>query len=141
MSSPTSSGNRYDSTDDRPGPRSDDPIVLSPDDYTVIDVRGAADVMDPSVQRVTAARGSHTEDVGRRMRNYAFSMGIRTLCVIAFVVAFPHWSAWLFVPGAVLLPYVAVILANTGNERAPSAVAGVPTGPDNLPVLRTYGPA
>lgn len=77
------------------------------------------------IQRVTSARSSHTEDVGRRMRNYAFSMGIRTLCVVGFVVVFPHWAAWLFVPGAVLLPYVAVILANAGPERTLRQVAPV----------------
>jgi len=78
------------------------------------------------VQRITSARSSHSEDVSRRMRNYAFSMGLRTLCVIGFIVAMPHWSAWVFVPGAVFLPYVAVLLANAGRERNPVSVAPVP---------------
>jgi hypothetical protein len=77
------------------------------------------------VQRITSARSSHSDDVARRMRNYAFSMGIRTLCVIGFIVVFPHWTAWLFVPGAVFLPYVAVLLANAGRERSPGQVAPV----------------
>ena len=49
----------------------------------------------------------------------------------------PHWSAWLFVPGAVVLPYVAVLLANAGRERSPSAPAAVVHARPNLPVLRT----
>ena len=89
------------------------------------------------VQSITSARSSHSEDVTRRMKAYAISMGIRTLCVIGLVVVFPHWAAWLFVPGAVVLPYVAVLLANAGRERSPSAPAVVMTPSANLPVLRT----
>lgn len=89
------------------------------------------------VQRITTARASHSEDVGRRMRNYAVSMGIRTLCVIGLVVVFPHWAAWLFVPGAVVLPYVAVLLANAGRERSPAAPAVVVAPPPARPALRT----
>lgn len=88
------------------------------------------------VQRITTARSSHSEDVGRRMRNYAFSMGIRTLCVIGLVLVFPHWSAWLFVPGAVVLPYVAVLLANAGRERTPQQVATVAPVPVSRPAIR-----
>ena len=89
------------------------------------------------VQSITTARSSHSEDVARRMKGYAISMGIRTLCVIGLVVVFPHWTAWLFVPGAVVLPYVAVLLANAGRERSPSAPAVVMTPRADLPALRT----
>ena len=77
------------------------------------------------LQRITSARSSHTADVSRRMRNYAFSMGVRTLCVVGFIVLIPHWTAWLFVPGAVVLPYVAVLLANAGPEKSLRSVAPV----------------
>lgn len=120
--------------------RRDDALVLHPDDVLVIDVRTGAGGHGDPVQRVTSARGSHSEDVARRMRNYAISMGIRTLCVLVAIIAFPHWYAWLFVPGAVLLPYVAVILANAGRERAPGAPAVVAPATTNLPVLRTARP-
>jgi hypothetical protein len=79
---------------------------------------------DP-VLRITTARSSHSEDMSRRMRNYAFSMALRTACVAGFIVLFPHWTAWLFVPGAVFLPYVAVLLANAGRERTPVRPAGL----------------
>ena len=140
MPTTTSSSSGPDRTGEPRVPRSDEPIVLGPDDYVVVDTRPSVERSDGSVQRVTAARGSHTEDVGRRMRNYAFSMGVRTLCVLAAVLSFPHWYAWLFVPGAVLLPYVAVIVANAGRERTPAALAAVPTTAANLPVLRTSDP-
>ncbi len=145
--STTTSSFSSDRGDELRSVRSDEPIVLGPDDYVVVERRTSHDRLDSlerldsTVQRVTAARGSHTEDVGRRMRNYAFSMGIRTLCVIAFIVSFPHWWAWLFVPSAVLLPYVAVVIANAGRERTPSALSSVQTSGANLPVLRTTGPA
>ena len=93
------------------------------------------------VQSITSARASHSEDVARRMKGYAISMGIRTLCVVAAIVSFPHWYAWLFVPGAVVLPYVAVVLANVGGERGSAAPAAVPPAQGSLPVLRTAGPA
>lgn len=80
---------------------------------------------DEPVQRITSARASHTDDVNGRMRRYAFSMAVRTACVAGFIIAIPHWSAWLFLPGAVLLPYVAVILANAGRERSPAATTPV----------------
>lgn len=89
------------------------------------------------VQRITNARSSHSEDVGRRMRNYAVSMGIRTLCVIGLVVVFPHWSAWLFVPGAVVLPYVAVLLANAGREGGPQQVATMAPVQVTRPAIRS----
>lgn len=122
-----------------------DVFVLAAEDFSVVDSRGGRDGRDDgraphrvehagSGQRVTSARGSHSDDVARRMRTYAISMGIRTLCVLGAVLSFPHWWAWLFVPGAVVLPYVAVVLANVGGERAPVAVASVtPTARPGLP--------
>lgn len=89
------------------------------------------------VQSITSARSSHSEDVARRMKSYAISMGIRTVCVVALVLAWPNWYAWVFLPGAVVLPYVAVLLANAGRERSPSAPAVVVQPRPNLPALRT----
>ncbi|MGF1663374.1 MAG: DUF3099 domain-containing protein [Kineosporiaceae bacterium] len=71
------------------------------------------------VQRITTARRSHSEDLTGRMRRYAISMGIRTACVVLFAVLALNDSplAWVFVPAAVFLPYIAVLLANAGRER------------------------
>ncbi len=74
------------------------------------------------VQRITEARAPHSTEMARRMRTYAISMGVRTACVAGFVLLFPHWSAWLLVPGAALLPYLAVLLANAGREARPTAL-------------------
>ena len=70
-------------------------------------------------QSITTLAESPEVDRHRRMIRYAIAMGIRVLCVIACF--FVHgW--WLLVPiaGAVILPYVAVVIANVGS-RANSA--------------------
>ncbi len=56
-----------------------------------------------------------------RIRRYSVVMGIRTLCVIACFFT-PGW--WLLVPafGAVFLPYVAVVLANTVTRHRHAAI-------------------
>lgn len=52
------------------------------------------------------------------MRTYAISMAIRTACVVC-VFVIDHWTRWIFLPAALLLPYIAVLLANAGRERTP----------------------
>lgn len=90
--------------------------------------------------RITDAPTSHTDDIGIRYRKYVISMVIRTVCVICFAVI-DHWSRWLFVAGAVFLPYVAVVLANAGREsRGPrpesfDVTPAAPAPPRDLPAL------
>jgi hypothetical protein len=62
-----------------------------------------------------AQRGLSQEQIGRT-RRYLISMGIRTGCVIAAIVV-PGWPKWLFLAGAVILPYLAVVIANGGREQ------------------------
>lgn len=47
-------------------------------------------------------------------------MAIRLACFLLAVVLWgriPVWISWILVAGAVILPYVAVLLANAGRER------------------------
>lgn len=69
----------------------------------------------PEVHSITTADESLTVRTGRRMRRYLISMGIRFVC---FGVAFATegWVRWACVAGAVLLPYVAVMLGNESVE-------------------------
>lgn len=69
---------------------------------------------------ITSARLPLKEDVGRRTHRYLVSMAIRTVCVVAAVVA-DGPLRWLFLAGAVFLPYIAVVLANAGRERVQAA--------------------
>ena len=52
-------------------------------------------------------------------------MGIRTACVIAAIVT-PGWMRWVFLAGAVALPYLAVVVANAGRESDEPGALGVP---------------
>ena len=68
------------------------------------------------VYAVTGAQAGTKDQQERRIGKYLVSMGIRVVCLIAAVLV-PGWPRWLFVAGAVLLPYVAVVIANAGRER------------------------
>ncbi len=66
---------------------------------------------------ITSARTSHSDDLRKRQRRYLLSMAIRTVCfVLAVVTSGP--VRWVFVFGAVFLPYVAVVLANATDRRS-----------------------
>jgi len=69
--------------------------------------------------RITTASRPRSEDIRGRERRYIISMGIRTLCFILAVVFMGHWVMWLFLVGAVFLPYVAVVMANAGVTADP----------------------
>jgi hypothetical protein len=71
---------------------------------------------DSTSIRITTARTSHADDLAGRQRRYLISMAIRTACVVGAVVSGPGLLRWLLVAGAVLLPYVAVVMANTKNR-------------------------
>jgi hypothetical protein len=75
------------------------------------------------VYRITGVRRGLSEDVRGRQRRYLISMGVRTLCFLLALVT-SGWLRWAFLSGAVLLPYVAVVLANAGREPN-SAMPGV----------------
>jgi hypothetical protein len=47
-------------------------------------------------------------------------MSIRVVCFLGAVLI-DHWTRWVLLVGAVVLPYVAVVLANAGRERAGDA--------------------
>lgn len=70
--------------------------------------------------RITTAPEPLADDVARRTRRYLVQMGIRLVCFVLAVTTWgriPPWLSGLLLVGAVVLPYVAVILANAGRER------------------------
>ena len=67
--------------------------------------------------RITNAPGNYREDLNRRRRAYGISMAIRTLCFIGAIVVGAGWLRWLLVTGALILPYFAVVMANTAAPR------------------------
>lgn len=58
-----------------------------------------------------------------RMVKYSITMGIRLVCIFA---CFWVRGWWLLVPaiGAVVLPYIAVVLANVHSKATRAAVVG-----------------
>ncbi|MCB0916065.1 MAG: DUF3099 domain-containing protein [Actinobacteria bacterium] len=67
------------------------------------------------VYRITTAHQGLSTDQRARTRRYLVSMGIRTVCFIGAVLA-DGWLRWALVAGAVVLPYLAVVVANGGRE-------------------------
>ena len=56
------------------------------------------------------------------MRRYMWTMVIRITCFVLMAVVTPYgWYTWVFVAGAIFLPYVAVIVANVGYDSSARA--------------------
>jgi hypothetical protein len=77
---------------------------------------------DTPIRITTAAAGARV-DIAARQKRYVITMGVRTLCfVVVAVLAITHvgpgWLPWIFVVGAVFLPYVAVVMANAANTKS-----------------------
>ena len=106
---------------------------------------------EPEAVRITSAAASRNEDIAARQKRYLFSMGIRTLCFVGAIVASLlgiHWLWPILIVAALLLPYVAVVMANAATTkgdgfalldqscRAPRARG---RRPRSLTVSATYG--
>lgn len=67
-------------------------------------------------QSITSLPRSPEDDRRSRMVKYSVTMGIRIVCIIACFFT-PGW--WLVIPavGAIVLPYIAVIVANVSSSR------------------------
>jgi hypothetical protein len=72
---------------------------------------------EPEMVSITTAQESLTINQAGRARRYFISMMIRTLCFILTVVL-PSPYRWIALFGAVVLPYVAVVVANAGRENS-----------------------
>ena len=110
---------------------------------TVSDSQGSSGPGDKGpVPLITDARSPASVEHESRVKRYALTMGFRTACFVAMVfVEGP--LRWVLFAGAVILPYVAVIVANQANQRSQQQkpVGGPPidrpqltTGPDE-PVM------
>ncbi|REJ04433.1 DUF3099 domain-containing protein [Microbacterium bovistercoris] len=66
---------------------------------------------------VTSLPQAPHDEANHRVRRYALTMGIRTVCFILMVVVQPYgWWTWAFGVGAAVLPYIAVVFANAGSD-------------------------
>jgi hypothetical protein len=65
---------------------------------------------------VSGVQTSLTDDVRLRTRKYAISMAVRTACFLAAIFT-AGALRWTLFTAALVLPYVAVVIANGGREQ------------------------
>lgn len=71
--------------------------------------------------RITTAASSRDADIAARQKRYLFSMTLRSLCFVGAIVAALLHIGWLWpilIAGALVLPYIAVVMANAANSKA-----------------------
>ncbi|MGH8825189.1 MAG: DUF3099 domain-containing protein [Jiangellaceae bacterium] len=76
------------------------------------------------VQSVTTAHSSHSDDIDARQRRYLLIMGVRIAC-LPLAIAMQGWARWVFIIGAVVLPYIAVVVANAARRPVSGALVPV----------------
>jgi Protein of unknown function (DUF3099) len=91
------------------------------------------------VYRITGAPTPLSADVRARTRRYLWSMGVRTACFLGAIVA-QGPLRWLLVAGALLLPYVSVVVANAGHERTTGAQVETAEPPERPGIAPAPGP-
>lgn len=70
--------------------------------------------------RITTAAASRNDDLRLRQRRYLLSMSLRTICFVGAIIAALAGVNWLWpflIAGAIVLPYVAVVMANAAAGR------------------------
>ena len=65
---------------------------------------------------ITDARESKSVEINQRQRQYLFTMGLRTACFLGLVLTQNNFR-WLFLVGAVVLPWIAVLFVNQRDKR------------------------
>ncbi|MBD0292615.1 MAG: DUF3099 domain-containing protein [Jiangellaceae bacterium] len=83
---------------------------------------------DEPVQSVTTARPSHTADIDARQRRYLLIMAVRIICIPPAIIV-DGWVRWFFILGAVVLPYIAVVVANAARRQEPGNLVPVDVRP------------
>jgi hypothetical protein len=70
------------------------------------------------IHSITTTAEPHTKDMGHRMKVYATQMGLRVVCLLVFVAVDNFWVRAVALVGVAVLPWVAVMLANSGADRS-----------------------
>ena len=83
---------------------------------------------------ITDARTPASKDLASRQKRYLITMGFRTLCFVAMIFV-PGPFRWVLFGCAILLPYIAVLLANQANTRGQSDRMETIVGPSIAPQL------
>ncbi|CAN5428652.1 hypothetical protein BH09ACT12_BH09ACT12_01970 [soil metagenome] len=65
--------------------------------------------------RITTAAANRADDIRARQKRYLMSMSLRTICFVGAILASLAGIDWLWpflIAGAIILPYIAVVMAN-----------------------------
>lgn len=97
-------------------------------------------------QSATSLPRAPRDEAGARSARYLTLMGIRILCFILMVVITPYgWYTWVLGAAAIFLPYIAVVLANVGEEarsnRREDPERSLPAAPPAAPAAPGPGPS
>lgn len=76
---------------------------------------------DQDVVQITGVPMSRAEEQAGRQRRYLLSMSLRTICFIGAIVVGNNWLRYVLLAGALLLPYVAVVMANAVVTQLPGS--------------------
>ena len=74
----------------------------------------------PEAVRITTAPSDRNADIAARQKRYILSMSLRSLCFVGAIVAALAGVDWLWpilIGGALILPYIAVVMANAVTTR------------------------
>jgi hypothetical protein len=77
----------------------------------------------PEAVRITTAASDRNADIAMRQRRYLLSMSLRSFCFVSAIVAALAGIDWLWpilIFGALILPYIAVVMANAVATRTDS---------------------
>ena len=75
---------------------------------------------DADAIRITTASAGPGRDIANRQKRYLLSMSIRSVCFIGAVITginHVNWAWPILILAALLLPYVAVVMANAANTK------------------------
>jgi hypothetical protein len=88
------------------------------------------------VYLVTSARAAHSAEMSGRLRRYLISMGVRVVCLTLAIFVLTGWLRLIGIAAALILPWVAVVMANAGpvdGDEQPTFVdqteVGIDAGP------------
>jgi fatty acid desaturase len=71
---------------------------------------------DSEVYSISSVGMSTSDDQASRNRRYMLSMSIRVICFAAAVWV-EGWLRWVLLAGSLVLPWIAVVVANAGREN------------------------
>jgi hypothetical protein len=84
--------------------------------------------------RITTANASRNADIAARQKRYLLAMGFRTVCFVAAIFVTVGWLRVVLIIAALILPYVAVVMANAGSTKSDGfALLDGPSGSRQLP--------